>query len=238
MVDDLSAMAHGRTPSTSIAQSGIQARTPHTESRHSSSRGSHNDPEPLHDGLPALINCLDSDVGIPKGDVFISLLNDDPHWASRITEAVWRNRLVRRGSDTAYLKGKVSRKKGDPGLGRTSVLVDADEGRVLESTSVSDTQAAAIQHLKYDEVPDALDLYEDILERYYHFSEELLNKGLEERWFEFLPYIGIALYDIGIVQMLVGDFESACQNFERALHNLERMQGRGRSNEHLEHSVS
>jgi len=197
------------------------------------------DPEPIQNGLPVLVSPLNNDMGIPKGDVLLSLLHDDDEqrtWSARVYEAVWRCRIVRRFCDTAWVRTQASPSRI---RGRTSVQVDADDGRVVNG-SVLEVQAAAMHHLKYDELEDALDLYHDILERYYTFSEDLHNrqeagsKSSMRRLSEFRPFIGLALYNLGIVHMLRGEFQMACQIFDRAMTNRANHNHGG---EHVDHLV-
>ena len=200
MVKDLDESIRGKSPASSPSET---ARTCTDRSEQTKAAC---DPEPVKGGLPAMINPLNNDIGIPKGDIMISLLQDDDEerdWGLRVYESTWRCRTVRRNCDTVWLREKLTRSNGKPGLGRSSVLVDADDGRV--SATVEATQAAAIQHLKYDELSDALDLYEDILDRYENLvgGEDLHH------------YVGLASYNVGVVQMLRGEFQLALDAFQR-----------------------
>jgi hypothetical protein len=131
-----------------------------------------------------LVHQINNDIGIPKGDIVISLLseNTDVPWTYRIEEAIWRCRTMRQDCDTKWIKQKLERAPNSPSNGRTSVVVNCDDGRVvggIESVAVS--QKAALEHLKYDDLDDALALYEDIVESYYSHFEDCLrqNKTVE-----------------------------------------------------------
>ena len=204
------------------------------------SRGSR-DPEAITDGLPELLRPLNNDIGIPMGDVMISLLNDsdDRSWERRVHEAIWRCRTMRRNCDTTWLRDQFSRQDGQPARGRSSVRVDADDARVLGGiTSVSASQVAAVQHLKYDELDDALALYEDIIDRYFTFSEDhvknISDPTSQQTLTRFRPHIGSALHNIGIINMLRGDFDQAFKFLDRAVSNRTNDLGAG----HPDHLAS
>lgn len=173
----------------------------------------------LRDGLPLRINMLNNDLGIAMGDVIISLLHnedDNKTWVARVNEAVWRCRIVRRNCDTRWLKGKLKKHRDSPSPGRSSVFVDSDDGRVVGKT-VQEIQVAAIQHLKYDELSDALELYTEILEKYLSYVPVL--QALPDSNYKLGQlgvYIGIAKYDLGIINMLQGEFGIARGLFEEA----------------------
>jgi hypothetical protein len=108
--------------------------------------------------------------------------------------------------------------------------------------SVSKTQGAAQEHLKYDDFDDALMLYEDIIFSYYRFFDEILKKSETElleqsmtgKVSDFKSYIGAALHNIGMVHMLKGDHEAAFTHFERAVLNRAACLGNG----HVDYVVS
>jgi hypothetical protein len=191
---------------------------------------------------PVLVKPLDSDIGIPKGDVMLSLLNKGSNWSSNVQEAVWRCRTMRQNCDTRWLKEKVDREPGLPSKGRTSILVDVDEGRVSGGMeSLVATQNAAIEHLKYDDFDDALLLYEDIMQSYDTFFnqefEQSVNKSPKQRQQDVKNYklfIGMALHNIGIIKLLQGEYQKAFTFFERATLNRTTSPGTG----HPDHIVS
>jgi hypothetical protein len=105
---------------------------------------------------------INSDIGIPKGDILISLLSEnvDTPWATRFEEAIWRCHTMRQQSDTKWLRQKLERQPNTPSHGRTSVLVDVDDMRVVGGIeSIVSSQRSALEHLKYDDFDDALALY-------------------------------------------------------------------------------
>ena len=115
---------------------------------------------------PVLIRSMDDDYGIPMGDIAISLLNENSGsssnatWASRVSSAIWRCRMMRRFVNPG-LGGVEARAPGSPPKGRSSLPVDLDKNRVAGGVkSVESTQAAALQHLKHDEIEEACELYE------------------------------------------------------------------------------
>lgn len=173
----------------------------------------------LQDGLPFRINMLNNDLGIPIGDVIISLLNEedaDKSWVARVNEAVWRCRIVRRNCDTKWLKGKLKKNRDSSGLDKSSSFANSGDSRILEK-SIQEIQAAAIQHLKYDELNDAVCLYTEILDRYMSYiptMQALPDSNYKLRHLG--VYIGIAKYDLGVINMLRGEFVIACGLFEKA----------------------
>jgi hypothetical protein len=173
----------------------------------------------LQDGLPFRINMLNNDLGLPIGDVIISLFNegdDDKSWVARVSEAVWRCRIVRRNCDTKWLKGKLKRHHNSPCLEKSSSFAYSGDRLVLER-SIQEVQATAIQHLKYDELSDAVYLYTEILDRYTSYIPALQALPDSNHKLRHLGvYIGIAKYDLGVVKMLQGEFGIACSLFEKA----------------------
>lgn len=169
------------------------------------------DPANIVDGRPVLVAPLISDIGIPKGDVLVSLLGKERTGSSRVHEAVWRGRTVRHNCDSAWLYGRVTRDS-------SSSTVDEVKRSLY---SVASTQAAALNHLKFDELPDALSLYEEILAGYQMCLDGLVKKKSNKREVEeFQRYMVVALFNIGVLHMLRGDFTIACGFFDRALKAL------------------
>ncbi|GAX17557.1 hypothetical protein FisN_18Lh207 [Fistulifera solaris] len=173
----------------------------------------------LQDGLPFRINMLNNDLGIPIGDIIISLFNeenDDKPWTNLVSEAVWRCRIVRRNCDTKWLKGKLKRHRDSPCLEKSSSFAYSGDRQVLERT-IQEVQATAIQHLKYDELSDAVYLYTEILDRYTSYIPALQSLPDSNHNLRHLGvYIGIAKYNLGIIAMLQGEFGIACGLFEKA----------------------
>ncbi|KAL7575794.1 hypothetical protein ACA910_003122 [Epithemia clementina (nom. ined.)] len=177
-------------------------------------------------GKPVLLQQINNDAGIPKGDIIISLLSEnmDTPWSARIEEAVWRCRTMRQHCDTKWLRQKLERQlqPNTPSNGRTSVLVDVDEVRVVGGIdSVAASQKSALEHLKYDDLDDALALYEDIVEAYYSHFENCLQKNttveeLDDQVATFSTYIASCLHNIGVVYLLLKKPKEAYSHFERA----------------------
>jgi tetratricopeptide (TPR) repeat protein len=179
---------------------------------------------------PMLVESMDSHLGIAKGDITLSLLNEDSStsakstWANRVRAAVWRARRMRRG-----LSGNPNvhdiRATGTPARGRSSLPVDMDEVRVAGGVrTVQATQEAALGHLIHDEIDEALELFEDIIFAYYGYFEQSLqareaNPGGENVITDFRPYIGAALHNLGILNLLKGEYRQALSYFGRAVDN-------------------
>jgi tetratricopeptide (TPR) repeat protein len=226
-----------------ITSSGSGRESLQTHSSHASEFSE------LHTGLlPVLVRSMDSDCGIPKGDITISLLNENTGteasknstWAGRVYGAIWRCRKMRRsmgglgevGSDQA---------QGGPARGRSSLPVDLDEARVAGGfRSVASTQEAGLMHLKHDEIDEACELFEDIIFAYYSYFERSLKlrekNPLQEggATTDFKPYIGVALYNLGILNLLKEEFEEALSFFTRAVDNRKSCLGEG----HPDHVAS
>ena len=84
---------------------------------------------------------------------------------------------------------------------------------------------------------ETLALYEDILDRYNIYADELKQSGDTRSLTilaQFQPYIGSVLHNIGVVLMLRGDFKQAFLFFDRAAASRESVLGRG----HVDHLVS
>lgn len=198
----------------------------------------------IGDARPIVIIPLDIDIGIPKGDVMLSLLNQstETNWATRVQEGIWRGRTMRRNCNPAWLTEKVQRKPGQPSKGRTSVLIDVDEGCVVGGIdSLPSTQTAAMEHLKYDDFDDCLALYHDILQCYDVFFEKSFKRAslkspqeVEEDIKSFKLCVGVCLHNIGLIHLLRGDYTDAFTYFERATMNRASSLGSG----HSDHIVS
>jgi hypothetical protein len=173
---------------------------------------------------PLLVISIDNDIGIPKGDVMISLLNNDDNtddkqqknvWPRKVSEAIWRCRKMRRNCDTKWLATSAELRSSPRHGQRTSVIVDVDDVRVLGGVdSIADTQAAVIEHLKCDDFDDAVVMYASILDVYNNFAIE--NDCTEQSVFHHKKYVATALHNIGIIHMLSGNFQESFTFFERA----------------------
>jgi hypothetical protein len=192
---------------------------------------------------PELINSLDMDIGVPHGDIMLSLLlvdnnnNTPPNYGSHVYEAVWRGRTMRRNCDLRWLKEKLERRRlGAPSKGRTSIRVDVDNACPVGS--IQETQLAAFEHMKYDDFDDALELYENILQSYNAYVERVCKskpiETLEEDLKESKIMTGVALHNLGIIHLLKGEWDKAFTYFERATWNRAASLAPG----HSDHIVS
>lgn len=231
-------------PSLSIKSSASRV----LEILSSEEAGSEGDLSDIHSTVPALVKSMDSVYGIAKGDITLSLLNENTGridtskkatWANRVHGAIWRCRRMRR-----TMGGFPSHKtQGSPGMrGRSSLPVEVDKARVAGGfKSVSSTQDAALTHLAHDEIDEALELFEDIIFAYYHYFERAL-KAREKRpgripakdADDFQAYIGVALHNLGILNLLNGEYKQAFSFFSRAIENKKACLGEG----HPDHVVS
>ena len=175
---------------------------------------------------PLLVQSINNDLGIPKGDIMLSLLNESTErtWASRVTEAIWRCRTMRQNCDTKWLRQKLQRGPGSPSKGRTSVAVDIDDNAIVGGIeTVEETQKSALEHLKYDDFEDAMALYENIAGSYHRYFEGLMSMSsdvphmvLLERLAYFKAFVGACMHNIGIIHLLRGEYAEAHMCFERA----------------------
>jgi len=175
------------------------------------------DPEPLVGGLPALVNPLCNEIGIPRGDAFLSTLctiGAESSWKEKVSEALWRARSMRRNYDFEWIRDNILRKDGEPSYTK----VDVDHSKVAGDSCVEDMEVAAIQHLKFDELPDARGLCEDILHRYADIDEQMQQD--EGKRADMRPFISVAAYNLGLIQMLEGKFELARHSMKRSLNTV------------------
>jgi len=192
---------------------------------------------------PMLIKPLDNDIGIPKGDIVLSLLNPDKtdEWPpKRVDEAIWRCRTMRRQFDSFWEQEKQEHEAEGPSKGRIPISLDGGKNRDGGS-SLASTQHAAIEHLKFDDLDDALCLYEDMLEIYDVYFAKILKKSsqksaeqLDKDVKTYKLYVGVAQHNVGIVHLLRQEFSEAFTYFERAALNRESSLGAG----HPDHIVS
>jgi len=97
-----------------------------------------------------------------------------------------------------------------------------------------DVALAAMEHLKYDDFDDALSLYEDILQSYDSFFQQVSPKQRDIDFQGFKLFIGVALHNIGVIHLLRGKYHEAFTYFERATLNRASSIGAG----HSDHIVS
>lgn len=165
--------------------------------------------------VPKMLISMDSFDGIASGDIFLSLLSENTGraetsvaatWADRVHGAIWRARRMR----------KSMRQETHP----PQPLVRGG------SQTVASVQQAALVHLKRDEIDDAINLVEGIVFAYYSYFERSLN--LREKnpasdtgpgTIDFKPYIGMALHNLGVLNLLKGDYDEALSYFTRAVEN-------------------
>ncbi len=187
---------------------------------------------------PILVHSMDSYLGIAKGDITLSLLNENTYtpqkatWATRVQAAIWRCRGMRRNM------GGIPVLSQSPT--RSSLPVDMDNARVTGGIrNVQTTQEAALRHLQQDEVEEAMELFEDIIFAYYAYFERTLrareaNLGVQADGItDFRPYIGVALHNLGILNLLKGQYREALSYFGRALDHRKASLGEG----HPDHVV-
>jgi tetratricopeptide (TPR) repeat protein len=94
------------------------------------------------------------------------------------------------------------------------------------SQTVSTVQHAALIHLMRDEIDDSINLVEGIVFAYYSYFERSLDfrekNPTSETGFgtiDFKPYIGMALHNLGVLNLLKGDYDEALSYFSRAVEN-------------------
>jgi tetratricopeptide (TPR) repeat protein len=202
----------------------------------------------IRTATPVMVQSMDSVFGIAKGDIALSLLNENTGrietsekatWANRVHGAIWRCRRMRR-STGAFPKLQSELPPGSAPRGRSSLPVDMDKARVTGGVrSVQSTQDAALSHLKHDEIDEALELFEDIIFAYYAYFERSLqareqNPGSQGASTDFRPYIGMALHNLGILNLLNGEYQEALSFFGRAIENRRSCLGQG----HPDHVAS
>lgn len=188
-------------------------------------------PDYVSDAMPTLIKSLNKDIGIPKGNMMVSLLNNNLSepgcWATRVDEAIWRCRTMRRNFSSQWQEKKASRKPKK----RLSVCIDVDEVRVVGGIDkLADTQETALDYLEYDDLDDALTLYESV-----NFScEAFVDEMDEEQTKKCKPCVASTSHNLGILYMLRGDFDEALPCFEQATQLLAEYHGPA----HVDHIVS
>jgi hypothetical protein len=184
--------------------------------------------------MPVLIRSMDCFDGIAKGDITLSLLSENTGmeetsvgatWANRVKGAIWRSRRMRNMLQATESHPKHGTRS--PARGRSSLPVDVDKARVAGNfRTVASTQEAALLHLKHDELDESIELFEDIIFAYYSYFEKSLNMReknpnlqSELGTIDFKPYIGVALHNLGILNLLNGEYGEALSFFNRAMDN-------------------
>jgi len=168
--------------------------------------------------VPKMLLSMDSFDGIASGDIFLSLLSENmgraetsvaATWADRVRGAIWRARRMRR----SMMHGAPENPPSKPFLSGGSQTVAA-------------IQNAALFHLKHDEIDDAINLLEGIVFAYYSYFERSLNFREKNPTLDngagtidFKPYIGMALHNLGLLNLLKGDYNEALSYFTRAVDN-------------------
>jgi hypothetical protein len=184
---------------------------------------------------PVMVESLDSFNGIAKGDIMLSLLSENTGseetgatWGLRVHSAIWRARRMRR----SFVHGS-----GNLSRGRSSLPVDTDYSRVVGGfRTISSTEEAAIAHLEHDEINEAIELVEDIIFAYYSYFEKSLSSREENPdkagigIVDFKPYIGAALHNLGILNLLRGEYSEALSYFSRSVENRKSQHGDGHPN--------
>ena len=187
---------------------------------------------------PTMVESIDNETGIAKGDLMLSLLCDNSFqaskenadsWAWRVREAIWRSRDMRKEIfGDQDLADDIDDDDGSLRMPRRASLpVDVDDVRVVGGIkSVASIQEKALAHLRDNKFEQSLELYEDIIFNYYSFFEEVLAKRDEfssedvtKELSNFKPYIGASLHNLGVIHLLKGDYEDAFSFFKRAVDN-------------------
>jgi hypothetical protein len=170
-------------------------------------------------GMPMLVVLLTNNLGIPKGDIMISLLNTEqlePVFPCRVDESIWRSRSMRRQSDLSWLD-VVRRRESvtHRTQRRSSICVDVDDVRVMGGIEkLADTQRVALEYLQFDDFDDALVLYDDICLSYEQYMETL--EPSDERQKLLKSHLATSQFNLGIVHSLRGEHDDAIEYFENA----------------------
>eukprot|EP00544_Gedaniella_sp_CCMP2646_P002739 CAMPEP_0202510508 /NCGR_PEP_ID=MMETSP1361-20130828/53331_1 /ASSEMBLY_ACC=CAM_ASM_000849 /TAXON_ID=210615 /ORGANISM="Staurosira complex sp., Strain CCMP2646" /LENGTH=1231 /DNA_ID=CAMNT_0049144775 /DNA_START=24 /DNA_END=3719 /DNA_ORIENTATION=+ len=194
---------------------------------------------------PAMVKTLDDNNGIAKGDIVLSLLNANlseanraPKGGDQVRDAILRMRDMRRRQEKVempeYEPDESGKNELDSPSKRSALPVDVDDMRVVGAFDhVKTLEEDAIEHLKHDEIEAALELYEEIVSIYAEaFKDSAKNKRKKKDKSDHKGYIGAALHNIGILQLLRLDFEEALSFFEKAAENRKDHFGEG-SVDHL-----
>jgi len=177
--------------------------------------------------VPVLLSSMDSFDGIAPGDIALSLLSENtgraetsvPSWANRVHGAIWRSRRMRRNM-TQVVEIRPS---------------DIDDSRVGNGLqTIASIQQAVLTHLKHDEIDQSINLTEGIVFASYSFFERSLDfreknptSDTGVGMIDFKPYIGVGLHNLGVLNLLKGDYEEALSYFSRAVENRKSYLGNG-----------
>ncbi|KAG7352237.1 tetratricopeptide repeat protein [Nitzschia inconspicua] len=223
---------------SAYTKSGSKRLTSGTRTQHSTSTGSDFIDFTLNE-TPVLIRSMDYFEGIAKGDITLSLLSENTGsgessvaatWANRVRGAIWRSRNMRRNMKDRHQE-QMHSLPGSPARSRVA----------RSSRTVASTQDAALLHLQRDEIDEAIELFEDIIFAYYSFFERSLSNREKypgaknnQKPVDFQLYIGVALHNLGVLNLLRGDYDEALSYFSRAVENRRSHLGR----EHPDHISS
>jgi hypothetical protein len=166
------------------------------------------------------VQSFDSFVGIARGDITVSLLHEmspTPSCASRVHAAIWRCRRMR--ASTGVFSSSASME------GRIMPPVDQDLGS---------THDAAIRYLLADEVDQAIELYQGILSAYQSYHEKNFSPDMKRDERNIKRSIGVAQHNLGILNLLKGDYNVAMSCFTEAIQTRKASFADG----HPDHTVS
>jgi len=179
---------------------------------------------------PTRVVIIDDEYGIARGDCIISLFNpysgktqqeDTGDNVAGLKEIIWKLRELRRGdSKIEDVPVDSSASNAVPSL-RLKLPVDVDKARVLRGTKhIKEIESAAIQYLKNDEFDEAEDLFQEILSSYVErFMKE--SKKMEPtaqlKAYEYQQVICVVLHNLGVIKLLMSDYDEALNHFQKAL---------------------
>ncbi|GKZ00505.1 hypothetical protein MPSEU_001002900 [Mayamaea pseudoterrestris] len=167
------------------------------------------------------VKSLDLDIGIPKGDIMLSLLNDGCPNREWVKDGIWRMRRMRRNCDSTWARTSDEQTLN---LSEDASMLEADANR--SKGSIAQIQAEAFQQLRRDKFDQAQLLYEDILHICHRNQEyHLRNKGscseaeVEKYIAESKSYIGTLMHNLGLILLMQGKWQDAFAYLERATWN-------------------
>mmetsp|Transcript_11897 Transcript_11897/g.17031 ORF Transcript_11897/g.17031 Transcript_11897/m.17031 type:complete len:382 (-) Transcript_11897:332-1477(-) len=114
-----------------------------------------------------------------------------------------------------------------------SAMTNTSARRVRPSRSVAALEERVIEHLKKDEFSEALKLYEQIIDSYTTTFKKRKELNAADG-LNMSPFIGNALYNLGIIHFLDGNFAEALSYLEQSAENREAFNGVG----HPDHLAS
>jgi hypothetical protein len=166
------------------------------------------------------VQSFDSFVGIARGDITVSLLNEmspTPSCASRVHAAIWRCRRMRASMGVFPSSASME--------GRIMPPVDQDVGS---------SHDAAFHYLLADEVDQATELYQGILSAYQSYHEKNFSSDMKRDERNIQRSIGVAQHNLGILNLLKGDYNVAMSCFTEAIQTRKASFADG----HPDHTVS